>query len=246
MRNVIKWSIALVGVLVGSYALVFGFGIWASHETGKRLDIGSGSSTNSRLVRLEIGDKVFAIPQNHIWSREDWKGGKVEGVNLHALLPDFEPYTEKNRHEFDKPGWNRNVDLLLREHNIAGSRTAAPSMTRGEIYDRILYHSASQKPRRVTDHPGPFGLTLKQLEPSSSNDELYVGRRGDGGFYWVECSPDGSVKFPACSTYIEYSTQVTIHYTFAKSRLSDWQAIDDGILDFIRKFDNNAKQGEKQ
>jgi hypothetical protein len=43
------------------------FYLWGSYEVGKRLDYSYGTATNPRLVHLEIGDKVFAIPQNHIW-----------------------------------------------------------------------------------------------------------------------------------------------------------------------------------
>ena len=71
MKKAFKWFLFLTGALLALFVLIFGFGFWAAHETGKRLDIGYGASTSPRLVRLEIGDKVFAIPQNHIWSRED-------------------------------------------------------------------------------------------------------------------------------------------------------------------------------
>lgn len=37
------------------------------------------------------------------WYSQDWRQGS--GVNMYALLPDFVPYTEVNRHKFDKPGW---------------------------------------------------------------------------------------------------------------------------------------------
>lgn len=246
MKKAMKWVLALLGILLGIYALIFGFGFWAAYETGKRLDIGRGVSTNPHLVRLEIGDKVFAIPQNHIWSREDWNGGKVEGVNLQALLPDFEPYTEANRQEFDKPGWNRKMSFLLTEHNITGSLTTSTSMTRREVYERNLYDYSAQRKIEAQAYPGPYGLTVQQRPPKNSDFELYVGQKRKGEFYWVECYPDQQGKFPSCHTYVEYSKQVTIRYTFAKSRLSDWQAIDDGVLNLIHQFETNANQGSQK
>lgn len=246
MKRIIKWFTALAAILVGLYAVTTGFGIWASHETGKRLDIGYGTSTSPKLVHLEIGDKVFAIPQNYIWSREDWKGGKVQGVNLHALWPDFEPYTEANRHEFDKPGWNRKISLLLREHNIPGSRTTSTSMTRVEVYERIMRKVGYGKPREFSDVPGFFGLTLKKwLQPRPGDDELYVGTKRDGNYYWVRCSPSGKHSSPSCNTYIEYSTHVTIRYTFSRRHLAEWQAIDNSVVNFIRRFELNTEQGEQ-
>jgi len=104
--NMLQLFAALVLTMFVIVVGGFLFYIWGSHEVGKRLDIGYGTSTSPRLVQLEIGDKHFAIPQNYIWSRDSWNGGKVVGVNMHALLPNFEPLTEANKNEFEKPGWN--------------------------------------------------------------------------------------------------------------------------------------------
>jgi hypothetical protein len=47
-------------------------------------------------------------------------------------------------------------------------------------------------------------------------------------------------------TYVSYSDQAFVKYTFAKNRLSDWQTIDDGVLSLIQEFENNTKQEEQQ
>lgn len=223
------------------FLVLMAFYFWGTYEVGKRLDYGYGTATNPRLVQLEIGDKVFAIPQNHIWSRENWNSGKTDGVNMHALLPDFEPYTEVNRHEFDKPGWRKKISLMLSEHNIPGSRTTSTSMTRSEVYERIVRN------KEITDVPGPYGLTRQHKIPYlTSEKELYVGHKQDSSFYWVRCYQDHRGPSPSCSTDVSYSDQTYVRYTFAKNRLSDWQVIDDGVLSLIQQFENNTKQGELQ
>ncbi len=244
MKKLLKWFLAFLGIVACFYLFAFVFGVWGSYEMKKRFDIGYGASTSPRLVRLEIGDKVFAIPQNHIWSRDRWQDGKVTGVNLQALLPNFEPYTETNKQEFEKPGWNREISFLLSEHNIANSPTGKTSMTRKDVYERII-RSVSQQLKPTKDFPGPFGLTLKKwIKPSPGDKELYVGHKKNGDFYWIKCDPDNPKEFPSCSTYIEYSKQVTIHYTFSKQYLSDWKTIDQGVLNLIHQFEINAKQGK--
>ena len=80
--NMLQLFAALVLTMFVIVVGGFLFYIWGSHEVGKRLDIGYGTSTSPRLVQLEIGDKHFAIPQNYIWSRDRWSGGKVTGVNM--------------------------------------------------------------------------------------------------------------------------------------------------------------------
>ncbi len=158
-----------------------------------------------------------------------------------ALLPDFEPYTEANKHEFDKPGWHRKISLMLSEHNIPGSRTSSPSMTRSEVYERRIRN------KEITDAPGPYGLTRQYANPKLTGDmELYVGHKHDGSFYWVQCRPNHLVSFPSCKTFISYSEQTAVSYSFAKDRISDWAVIDDGVLNLIQQFENNTKQGEPQ
>lgn len=232
-------SIAVLAMV--SIILIVSFLLWMANETKKRLDIGYGTTTNANFSRLEIGDKVFSISKNYIWSRGDWKGGKVSGVNLHALLPDFEPLTEVNRHEFEKPGWWRKISMVLSEHAMQANErpTGHVSMTRREIYERTTRNQTAR------DLNGPFGLRLQKFANKlSTEDDMYVGTKRDGSFYWVTCRLEGKVPFPSCSTYIEYSKHVVVHYTFPKAKLSDWMRIEDGVLDLIKKFENNTNQGE--
>ena len=164
----------------------------------QRLDYGYGTATSPRLVHLEIGDKAFAIPQNYIWSRDSWNGGKVDGVNMHALLPDLEPYTEANENEFKKPGWNKKISLMLSEHNIKGSRTTSTSMTRSEVYERII------RKKEITAAPGPYGLTRQYKTPYlTSEKELYVGYKHMVA-YWVQCYQNDRVSSPSCKTDVSY------------------------------------------
>jgi len=232
-------SIAILAMV--SIVLVVSFLLWIAYETKQRLDIGYGTTTNANFARLEIGDKVFSIPKNYIWSRGDWKGGRVTGVNLHALLPDFEPLTEVNRHEFEKPGWRRKIRMVLGEHAMPANErpTGHVSMTRREIYERTTRNQTAR------DLNGPFGLRLQKFPNKlSSDDDLFVGTKPDGSFYWVGCSSEGKVPSPSCSTYIEYSTHVYVHYTYPKAQLSEWMRIEDGVLHLVQKFEDNRNQGE--
>lgn len=238
MKKFLKWSFILGGILLVITVLIFGFGIWASYETGKRLDIGYGVSTNPRLVRLEIGDKVFAIPQNHIWSREDWKGGKVQGVNLQALLPNFEPYTEANRHEFEGLGWNRTISLLLKQSNAYTKNKT--TISRLETYKQLTPGGD------ITTKPAQFGLTRVYGITWSAEKEFFIGTLPDGGFYWTTCSPEGKHKSPSCNTLANYSDYTYIDYTFAKKYLPDWASIDKGVVNLLRQFEIKEKLGEQK
>lgn len=58
----------------------------------------------------------------------------------------------------------------------------------------------------------------------------------DGSFYWVRYYQDHWAR-PHHAARMSHS-QI--------NRLSEWEAIDDGVLSLIQQFENNTKQGERQ
>lgn len=245
MKRFLKFTLVFVAMVAFIYVAVIAFGLWASYEVGKRLDIGYGTSTSPRLVRLEIGDRVFMIPQNYIWSREDWKGGRVTGVNLHALLPGFHPYTDTNQHEFKKPGRNGRISFVLSEHNNPNNLSTSTSMTRKEVFHRITHRYGTGEPRPFIKKDGVAGLSLWLKMERTSADELYVGNKQNGEFYWLECSGDQQYPNPSCSTWVEHSNSITIKYSFSKKFLPLWEELDNQVLNFITAFDQSTTSGGK-
>lgn len=245
MKRFLKLALAFVAMVVFIYVAVIAFGLKASYEVGKRFDIGYGASTNPRLVRLEIGDRIFMIPQNHIWSREDWKGGRVTGVNLHALLPGFQPYTDTNEHEFKKPGRETRISITLREHNNPNSLSTSTSMTRVEVFHRRTHNSNSNEAESFIKQEGANGLQLWIKQDTSPKSEIYVASKKNGDFYWLECSRDGEHPNPSCDTLVEYSNQSVIRYSFSKKFLPQWEELDNQVLSFIANFDQSTTQGGK-
>ncbi len=242
MNKFIKWFFIIIAILIGLYAIIMVFGAKLYYETGKRLDIGYGVATSTRKVQLEIGDREFLIPQNYIWSREDWKGGKVTGVNMHTILPHLEGYTEQNKQEFDDSRLHNTATILLREHNIKGSRTSSTSMTREEVYQRNIYDFGLEKPRGLESSSGPYGLTRQQYTKphDRARNELYIGTLPNGKFYWARCDLKSNVPSPSCKTYFAYSNQTMVSYHFPKDRLKDWQTIDKDIRVLFSQFDTAA------
>lgn len=241
----IKVILLIILILALFFTALIIFSVYARYKVAEKLDIGYGASTSGDIVRLEIGDRVFDIPKNHIWSREDWRGGKVEAVNLRALLPDFEPYLDSNKAEFEELGWNKVITFVISHHNTAGSKTGSHSMTRQAVYDRVVYDFSLQKKAGVTEFPGPYGLTLQVLNSTSSDAgrELYVGYKKDGGFYWVSCGVDKPQRYPSCETYLDYSNRVYLSYRFSKKYLEEWESIDNSVFEFISKFEEKHEDG---
>lgn len=228
--------LSLVVIVLGMLILIVGFFIWAAHETKQQLDIGYGAIKSAEFVRLEVGDKVFSIPKNHIWSRGNWRGGKAGGVNLHALLPDFEPYTEINRHEFDRLGWGRKITLVLSQTDIYIK--GKTSVSRLEHYKLML--EEGQEP---TIESSLFSLMKVRGIKWAAEDEFYIGTLPNGDFYWVRCDLEGNSSFPSCQTDTSYSDYTKLHYTFAKRHLSEWIVIEKNVVKLINQFEINGKQG---
>ncbi len=78
---------------------------------------------------------------------------------------------------------------MLSEHNILGSRTTSTSMTRSEVYERII------RIKETADVPGPDGSTHQHKKSKlTSEKELYVRHKHDGSFYWVRYYQDHWVR----------------------------------------------------
>lgn len=231
----------IVAVVITTIIVSLG-GMFFYHKMVGEPEVKYGSATNPSLVQIEMGDKNFSIPQNHIRFRGDWVSGEKSGVNLHALLPEFSPYTRQNKPYFDKPGWNKKITVLLHEHNIKDSHFSKTSMTRKEIYHRITHDYGSGVPYKTTSQSGPYGLTVEDMH-SNSNKQLYSGSLPNGDFYWVKCSREETVPNPSCSGYFAYSTYTTIKYTFAKAYLEHWKTLDNDVRNFIHNFDTTSIRG---
>lgn len=196
-------------------------------------------------AQVEIGGKVFAIPKNYIWSRGAHKGGKMGGINLHALLPGFAPYTNDNFNEFEKAGEQNTIGWLMRQHDILGDKYYSTKMSRELIYERIIRDPVTGKTPSVQQLPGPFGLTQHKLYPPKSrfdDRDLFVGSTQDNNFYWLECKTKESAPSPSCSSYYEYSEHVVVRYNFPRKNLHQWQEIETRLISLIRQFEINATQ----
>lgn len=226
--------------IVGIFSiLILFFLAFLKYEISQKSDIGVGYSSAQEIISLKIGDRFFAIPKNYIWSREDWKGGEATGVNIHTLLPGFDPLRDENSDIFRNPKYMRKVNILISEHSVSGSKTGRVKMTRMSIYERKLYDHGTGLKRKVEDYPARFGLTKKVFDPPSVVDEeIFFGEKKNGNIYWVSCPPENKYMTPSCKTSVEYSPKVFIKYSFPVRYLDRWEEIDDGVIELIKGFES--------
>lgn len=234
MRILKSYLIAVFFIFI--FVSVF---VFFNKKLSEKIDIGLGVTTSEEKVYLDVGGNNFKIPKNYISSREDWEGGKQVAVTVRALLPDFEPRTQKNMSIFKDPNQKRVINIFITEHSVPGSETTKTEMTRRLIYERKIYDHGAGKKREIKSYSGPHGLIKQKLQPPMiTGDELFIAEKANGGFYWVSCVSEGVDRpVPSCKSYLDYSDNVVLKYRFPREFLGSWEEFDNQVLVFIRSFE---------
>jgi hypothetical protein len=198
--------------------------------------VNSSPAANEPSANYEIGDRRFEIPLSYIRPGETKRGGNMSGVNLRALLPDFQGYNPSTRYEFDKSNSQRLMNIRLSVHDTKAFGRTFPLMSRAAIYSRITHDPRTGRSNVVKESRGPFGLTVLTLSAPNSARELFVGAKPNGESFWALCSRSSAIN-PRCDAQMEYSAHVTVAYHFPRDLLSRWRELDGEVLGFVRQLE---------
>jgi len=202
---------------------------------------------SQEIVNIKIDGSSFAIPKGYMWYEGAWKGGKMSGVNLWALMPDMQPRTESNKGEFDGPGGFRGVvGVLLHQlyKPVSHEEGAAwQDKRKRQSFDWVV--------KEFTQGPpidGPYGFKMYKGTKSAAWGELLFRTLPDGSLHFIECHADSQGPSPGCSAETYLSDKLFVRYTFGKPYLKDWQVIDQKVRQLIHSFEikqSSKKQGDK-
>jgi len=198
------------------------FMIHLQYRTMRALDFGYGSTADLQKVDIEIAGQHYEIPKAFIWYRPNWRGGKQHGVNMHALLPEFKPYSKETEAEFKRRGHGRVISMQLAER---GSYLPAK-----KLFEMMLKEAVGD------EGGGPFGFRMYRIS-SPWNSDLFFRYLDDGSLYFINCKSIESALSPSCSRTIYLGEDHIVKYTYSRDYLEDWQEIDAGVLDFIKGFE---------
>ena len=139
-----------------------------------------------------------------------------------------EEHSENNKAEFDKPGYNRVVLMLIHER---GSHVSVSQAIAGHLKD-IRFKNSRQTPfvagLHVVRNPDPKG------------DDLFLHLTGKTADYFVTCSK--GVRYPSCRTFADYSSDLYVQYSFDYQYLTQWDAVQKAVLSFVASFEtDNSK-----
>ncbi len=226
----------LIPLLVASGVIVFAaIFLWyyVGPTTEEILGTAPESTDRGERVHISIGDVQLAVPANFTRFSSARSGGPMEMVDLHALLPEFDPFTERRREDFDRSDAQSPV-IHMRIEETTAVLAAQPRL-------ELVYLPAVTN---RTGEPGPHGLRhfVFRNETGFSGQDMYVGEGPAGAPALLLCSRDEPLLW--CRREILLSENVVLRYRYKRAHLADWKTIDNQALALIALFRDNARPAD--
>lgn len=231
------WSIGIllfVG-LVGYYGVYF-LAILSSKGI-------YGRETSTEPVLFTVGSTTLHVPKNYLYRRDSMRGGNVAEFSMEVLLPDFTPYNDSLKYEFDEcRGFCRRINISVHKtYEVPGNWLDFA------FAGRLEHVKTSGNGSGSRDGDGSqFGLTyFSELGSKIDKEEGYAQFNPNGNVvFFYECLKEGSVPFPDCTGYMEYGG-LTIEYQHHRRYLANWQEIQHKVLQLLKSFEQLNSKGEK-
>jgi len=206
--------------------------------TGEILGRTPLSSIKTEQVETIIGNARFLIPENYTRFLNQRSGGKQNSINLHALLPDLQPYEEEVDEDFNDHSAMSNVvfiTLAEKKYPLSSSRRLK------EVYSK---HLAEPQPE-----DGPNGLQLFRFRQNSgyANQELMVGTDSEGRMALIMCDKSRpQVESPNCTRSLLFGPGLELSYRYKKQHIGEWYEIDAALTRLVARFEAIAPPADLQ
>jgi hypothetical protein len=189
-------------------------------------------SSKEELMMYQFGGESFAIPRNYIIH-----GGSLNPNSKHiimeTIIPTYEGYTERNKHEFKTLG-NKNR-ILLSIYKAKRLGTAAQQAD--SIIDKDdKYAYANYVLTGKTDE---FQIYQAAHQDGTLDlDKVYITQKASNGEIWrvFRCSTEERVPNPRCTTRFNLTDSIVIDYQISAVRLHDWRQIEGSLVGLVDKF----------
>ncbi len=221
-----RWPVYIaIGIaIIGAALLAYYF----------RPNLGDITGTNpnftaeTKPVHARIAGTGFTIPANYTRIPQHRAGGDLDEVSLHALLPEFVPYTMDTAAEFDNVSAPDSRVVFLRIHR---NKTPYDETAR---FQNLL--SSIENPDGA---PGPHGLTAYTFNPvpAYANNDLFTGADGRGGTAVIRCTRETKDNpAPTCLRDVDLGPGLAFSYQFKRAWLADWREIDARAWALVQSF----------
>lgn len=195
-------------------------------EIGSRLSMG-GHTDSTAIHEVVIGNDVLAAPANQIRYPEQRRDGIANRLDLYALWPAMEGFSEKNRAAFNNLDPDKRLIFLSFEQ-----RTLSRDMS-GRL--EPIYRKMNLGPAE----PLANGLVRQKLPETSGfvDEYLVVSELTPGMSFVARCLDETKAAgtLAGCERDIHVGDDLVLMVRFPASLLDDWRTLDMTLTDFARQ-----------
>lgn len=196
---------------------------------GELLGYTPRASAESHKVEAVVGGTRFLIPENFTRYPSQRSGGNHIEIAMHALLPDFTPYSPDLQSEFSDN--SPDAEVIFFTLHQADAMLSATRRLR-EIY---AHHFITTKPDKSI--PGLEKFTFRE-DSGYRGQDLLVGSDTDGRIVLLMCQHvTPLIPSPNCMRTLLLTHNLALTYRFKRKHLGDWQQIDDLMMRKIVSFE---------
>ena len=186
-------------------------------EIGGRLSMG-GHTDDATIHEVVIGNDVLAVSANRIRYPEQRRDGVAGRLDLYALWPDMQGFSEENRLAFNNADASK-VLIFLSFEPRSLSRDMSGRLA--PIYSQMLKGSGELLPNGLTRHELP-------ADAGFVDESILVGQRNDGTKFVARCLMPGAEQtaVAGCDRDIHVGEDLAMMARFPSSLLDDWKTLD--------------------
>lgn len=228
-------ALVFVGVLTFSGAfLYYYFGPTPAELLGRD----PRASSASGEVEAIVGNIRFQIPENYTRYPSQRGGGRISSIDMHALLPNLEPYSSERQDRFADNSAASDVVYFSLGESAAPLNSARRLK---DIYSKYLETTAPAE--------GPDGLQLFPFRPDSgyADQDLLVGKDAESRMLLLLCDRQTPlIESPNCSRSLLLGPNLELTYRYKRDHLDDWREIDTALSELVAEFGAAEPTGDLQ
>jgi hypothetical protein len=196
---------------------------FVGREVGARLSMG-GHTDVTGIHEVVIGNDVLTVSANRIRYPEQRRNGIAGRLDLYALWPDMQGFTEENRLAFNNADPSKPLIFLSFE----------PRSLSRDMSGRLapIYRQMIKGPGELL----PNGLTRYDLPADAGfvDEAILVGQRDDGTEFVARCLKPGAEQtaVAGCDRDIHVGQDMAMMARFPSSLLDNWKTLDLALSTF--------------
>ncbi|MEQ8325776.1 hypothetical protein [Parvibaculum sp.] len=218
-------ALVFVGVLTFSGIFLY---YYFGPTPGELLGLDPRASSASGEVEAIVGNTRFLIPEHYTRYPSQRGGGRIAAIDMHALLPDLEPYSGERQDSFaDNSADSDVIYFSLNE-------SAAPLSSARRLKDIYSKYLETAEPSE-----GPDGLQLFPFRQDTgyADQDLLVGKDAESRMLLLLCERQTPlIESPNCSRSLLIGPDLELTYRYKRSHLDDWRQIDDAVSELVSEF----------